>query len=87
MNAVIMNTVALFDAKNRFSELIDRASKGEEIVITRRGLAVARLVGPKVEDPESQVRALAERIRRTRLGHDLGGAGASIRAMGEEGRR
>lgn len=81
-----MNTVALFDAKNRFSELVDRAANGEEIVITRRGQPVARLVGPKVEDPELQMQALAERIRRSRSGHSSG-EGVSIRDMVEEGRR
>ena len=39
-----MNEVGLFDAKNRLSELVDRAERGEEIVITRRGKAVAKLV-------------------------------------------
>jgi prevent-host-death family protein len=39
-----MATVTAFDAKTRFGELLDRVAGGEEIVITRRGRAVARLV-------------------------------------------
>lgn len=39
-----MKTVAVFEAKNRFSELIALAERGEEVSITRRGVAVARLV-------------------------------------------
>ena len=39
-----MGEVGLFEAKNRLSELVDRAERGEEIVITRRGKAVAKLV-------------------------------------------
>lgn len=39
-----MKTVAVFEAKNRFSELLASVERGEEIAITRRGVAVARLV-------------------------------------------
>lgn len=39
-----MEKVQLFEAKARLSELVDRAEAGKEIVITRRGRAVARLV-------------------------------------------
>ncbi len=36
--------VGLAEAKNKLSELLDRVEQGEEIVITRHGHAVARLV-------------------------------------------
>ena len=39
-----MEKVQLFEAKARLSELVDRAEAGREIVITRRGRAVARIV-------------------------------------------
>jgi prevent-host-death family protein len=39
-----MDEVGLFEAKNKLSELVDRAERGEEVVITRRGKAVAKLV-------------------------------------------
>lgn len=38
-------TVNIYDAKTRLSELVDRAARGEEIVISKRGRPVARL-GP-----------------------------------------
>ncbi len=41
--------VGAFDAKTHFSELLQRAEHGEEIVITRRGKPVARLM--PVADP------------------------------------
>ena len=41
-----MSAVALFDAKNRLSELVDRVVAGEVIEITRRGKVVARLAPP-----------------------------------------
>lgn len=46
-----METINVFDAKAQFSKLIARAEGGEEIVISRHGRAVARLV------PMSQVQA------------------------------
>ena len=81
-----MTTVGIFEAKNRLSELVERAARGEEIVITRRGEQVARLVPPEVTDVQSQAKALAERIRRTRAGHALGDT-VTIREMVDEGRR
>jgi len=40
-----MEKVQLHDAKARLSELVDRAQAGEEVVISRHGRAVAKLVG------------------------------------------
>ena len=39
-----METVGLFDAKTHLSELIARAERGEEVVITRHNKPVAKLV-------------------------------------------
>ena len=81
-----MTTVGIFEAKNRLSELVERAARGEEIVITRRGEQVARLMPPLAPDALGDARALAARIRKSRAGRALGG-GVSIRDMIEEGRR
>lgn len=40
-----MEKVRLHEAKARLSELVDRAQSGEEVVISRHGRAVARLIG------------------------------------------
>lgn len=59
-----MLTVNLAQAKARLSELLDKVEAGEEVVITRRGVAVARLseaVRPKKPLPLEE---LAE-FRRT----------------------
>jgi prevent-host-death family protein len=37
-------SIGAYDAKTRLSELLDRVEKGEQIVITRHGKPVARLV-------------------------------------------
>lgn len=83
-----MTTVGIFEAKNRLSELVERAARGEEIVITRRGEQVARLMPPRVPDALGQAHALATQIRRSRTGlGQASGDGVSIREMIEEGRR
>jgi prevent-host-death family protein len=41
-----MKEVAVYEAKTRPSELLAEVERGESIVITRRGVAVARLVSP-----------------------------------------
>ena len=82
-----MTTIfGLFEAKNRLSELVDRVARGEEIVITRRGEEVARLVPAVKPDAREQAQALVQRIRRSRAGHPLG-RGLSLRELIAEGRR
>ena len=81
-----MTNVGIFEAKNRLSELVERAARGEEIVITRRGEQVARLMPPRTPDALGQARTLAARIRQSRIGQGVGG-GVSIGDMIEEGRR
>ena len=81
-----MATVGIFEAKNRLSELVERAAQGEEIVITRRGEQVARLMPPLAPDALLQAKTLVARIRQSRARHSLGD-GVSLRAMIEEGRR
>ena len=80
-----MTQIGIFEAKNRLSELIERAARGEEIVITRRGKSVARLMPPAVDDAQAQAHALAERIRRSRAQHALG-PDVTMRDLIEEGR-
>ena len=81
-----VTAIGIFEAKNRLSELIERVTRGEEIVITRRGTQVARLMPPEAPNAQDEARALAERIRRTRAGQPLGGA-VSLRELIDEGRR
>ena len=65
-----MATVTAFEAKTRFGELLERVSRGEEVVITRHDKPVARLVpegAARQDDVRRSVeglRALQQRIRR-----------------------
>lgn len=80
-----MRTVAAFNAKNTFGSLLDLVEKGEEIMITRHGKPVARLVAPASPDRAAQAQAAAARIRERRKGVTLGGI--SIRELIDEGRK
>jgi prevent-host-death family protein len=64
-----MSKVTAFEAKTRFGELLERVSRGEEVVITRHDKVVARLVpeGPQrldeVRRAVAGLRELQDRIR------------------------
>ena len=60
--------IGAFDAKNKLGMLLDRVENGEEIIITRHGKPVARLVPNATRIDRPQVRAALERIR-TRAGN------------------
>jgi prevent-host-death family protein len=80
-----MREVALFEAKNRLSELIDRVLAGEVITITRRGKAVARLApADDAAGRRAAVQAIAD-VRAVRSGVSLGGL--KSRDLMREGRR
>jgi prevent-host-death family protein len=64
-----MATVTAFEAKTRFGELLERVSRGEEVVITRHDRAVARLVpegARRHDDVRRSVEGLRELQRRIR---------------------
>ncbi len=73
-----------FEAKNKLSDLVDEVAHGGEIIITRRGKQVARLVAPAAVDRDS-AKAAADRILTRSKGVTLGDL--SIRGLIEEGRR
>jgi prevent-host-death family protein len=58
-----MTEIGAFEAKNKLSELLDRAEHGEEVVITRRGKPVAKLVPIGGKRDVEEARAAAQRIR------------------------
>jgi prevent-host-death family protein len=64
--------VGAFEAKNTFGTLLDRVERGEEIVITRHGRPVARLVPNKGGFDRAQARAASERIRALAVDAKLG---------------
>ena len=58
-----MDKIGAFEAKNTLGSLLDRVEQGEEIVITRHGKPVARLVPNQGGINRQQAEAAAKRIR------------------------
>ena len=58
-----MREVGAFEAKNKLGQLLDLVERGEEIVITRHGKAVARLVPPQQAFNRDHARAAIRRVR------------------------
>jgi prevent-host-death family protein len=58
-----MHEIGAFEAKNTLGSLLDRVERGEEIVITRHGKAVARLVPNSGGIDREQAHAASLRIR------------------------
>ncbi len=63
-----MLTVGAFEAKNTLGSLLDRVQKGEEIVISRHGKAVARLVPNTGGIDRAQSQAVMARMRERAAG-------------------
>ncbi|HTQ77910.1 MAG TPA: type II toxin-antitoxin system prevent-host-death family antitoxin [Burkholderiales bacterium] len=80
--------VGAFEAKTKLAELLDKVEAGETVTITRRGRAVAELIGVKTADERARRRALIEEIMRTRVGKDRGAKpGSTIPELIRAGRR
>ncbi|MFZ0792987.1 MAG: type II toxin-antitoxin system prevent-host-death family antitoxin [Candidatus Korobacteraceae bacterium] len=58
-----MREIGAFEAKNTLGSLLDRVEQGEEVVITRHGKPVARLVPNEGRLNAAQAVAAADRIR------------------------
>jgi prevent-host-death family protein len=79
-----MKEIGTFEAKTRLSALLDEVASGVEIVITRRGVAIARLVpagSPRrsgAGDPIARAKAFAKKQTLGRI---------SWKKLRDEGRR
>ncbi len=85
-------SLGVFDARTRFSELIDRAEHGEEIIVTRRGRPVARIVPALVQpvkSPEERQQIIDEfrKLRERVAAHGGQVTQEEIAAWKAEGRR
>jgi prevent-host-death family protein len=79
-----MKTVGSYEAKTHLPQLLERVRRGERIVITRHGTAIAVLQPPENGDRGDAAEAVEEMMR-FRERHTLGGT--TIRELIEEGRR
>jgi prevent-host-death family protein len=74
--------IGTFEAKTRFSELIESVRNGAEIVVTKRGVPVARILPYASDKPE--MGTVLRRLDEIR-GRSI--PGPSIRELIDEGRR
>ena len=79
-----MKKIGAFEAKNRLSELLDAVENGEEIMITKHGRPVARLV-PVDKFDRAKAREAAEWLIQFRKKHPL--RGLKIKDLINEGRK
>jgi prevent-host-death family protein len=79
--------IGAFEAKNTLGALLDRVERGEEIVITRHGKAVARLVPNEIRIDREQVQAALDRIRERARRFPAGKFNwEEVKALRDEGR-
>jgi prevent-host-death family protein len=79
-----MITVGVFEAKTHLSSLLDRVAEGEEVVITKHGKPMARLVSAVRIDRE-RVNDAFEKLKLLRKQTTLGGL--SWQTLRDAGRR
>ncbi|MBP9803953.1 MAG: type II toxin-antitoxin system prevent-host-death family antitoxin, partial [Candidatus Accumulibacter sp.] len=68
-----MHEIGAFEAKNKLGTLLDWVENGEEVLITRRGKAVARLVPAEPGFDRAKARRAADGLLDARRGVTLGG--------------
>ncbi len=79
-----MITVGAFEAKTHLSSLLERVAQGEEIIITRHGKPLARLVSVNVAD-RSRIDSAISKLKALRKNCTLDGV--SWQELRDEGRR
>ena len=79
-----MLTVGAFEAKTHLSSLLERVRRGEEIIITRHGKPIARLVPAAVAD-RARIDETISKLKTLRKGSSLGGL--HWKDLRDEGRR
>lgn len=72
-----MRTATVRDLRNHYTSLLSWVRAGEEIVITQRGKAVARLVPENPEEPEHVNWSESPAVTRDRSGERVLTAGES----------
>jgi prevent-host-death family protein len=84
-----MSKVTAFEAKTRFGELLERVSRGEEVVITRHDKVVARLVpegAQRLDEIRRAVSGLLELQNRIRRRSRAKLSDREVRSAIEQGR-
>lgn len=78
-----METIGIYEARTRWSEIIDKVGKGEEVTVTRHGVPIARII-PVDGEKKLAVREAIEAMKKFGRGKSL--RGLSLKKMVREGR-
>jgi prevent-host-death family protein len=54
MEACTLETVNIYDAKTRLSQLVDKAASGEDVVVSRNGKPLVRIT--RLEAPKRRIK-------------------------------
>lgn len=79
-----MIEVGAFEAKTHLSALLEKVKNGEEVLITKRGKAIARLV-PAEQAKQSEVTSVIDELCTLRKQVNLNGL--DWKALRDDGRR
>ena len=79
-----MREIGAFEAKNKLGQLLDQVKHGEEVVITRHGRAVAKLIPLDPGFDRAKARRAVAGILQASKGVTLGGL--KIKDLVNEGR-
>ncbi|WP_407050525.1 type II toxin-antitoxin system Phd/YefM family antitoxin [Methyloraptor flagellatus] len=82
-----MITVGTLEAKNKLSALLDHVVRGEEVVITRHGRPVARLVPAVAVDDFGEIAREITAARDALAASNVTLTTEEIRVLRDEGRR
>lgn len=83
-----MTEIGAFEAKNKLSALLERVARGDEIVITRRGRPIAKLVPIQEGRDSAKTKSAVEGLRAIAATLDLGPFDwASWKELRDAGRR
>lgn len=80
-----MKEIGAFEAKSKLGQLLDIVERGEEVVITRHGRAVAKMVPTSSGHDRDKARRIADQLLEAGRGLTLGGL--DIKDLISEGRR
>ena len=78
--------IGAFEAKTHFSQILEKAEKGADFIITKRGKPVAKII-PFKEEPEMSFKDAVEKFKELRKLYRGKPGDFNIREAIEDGRR
>lgn len=85
MTTTAQHEIGAFEAKNKLGTLLDWVEAGEEVVITRRGRPVARLISANAGHDRAEAKRAADALLAATRGWRLDGL--TVSELKAEGRR